>query len=261
MSSNSLKRPVSALHEILDWSRQRPDWQRDALRRIVTNGAIEISDQSELERLCRAPHDVDIASAPALRPQPLSESHLPPGPGSEAAVTLVSIGNLQQVNRLPSDQTLAFGPSPGLSVVFGDNGSGKSGFARVIKKACRTRGSPPMIHPNAFGPTAPGPASGWSIHLWRQQRSRDRRLGERIYACCRACEYLRVRRRDSEELFRGRRSRDIHPAWPRHLAKAVQGVRCDSRFIRARDRSNPRRYCRHHQKLEMHRHDAGRQVA
>jgi hypothetical protein len=72
---------------------------------------------------------------------------------------LVSIGNLRNVNRIPSDQTLPFGQAPGLTVVYGDNGSGKSGYARVIKKACRSRGAPPTIRPNAFAPSPAGPAT------------------------------------------------------------------------------------------------------
>ena len=65
----------------------------------------------------------------------------------------------RNVNRIPSDQTLPFGQAPGLTVVYGDNGSGKSGYARVIKKACRSRGAPPTIRPNAFAPSPAGPAT------------------------------------------------------------------------------------------------------
>jgi energy-coupling factor transporter ATP-binding protein EcfA2 len=74
-------------------------------------------------------------------------------------VTLVSVGNLRHVNRIPSDQTLTFGQAPGLTVVYGDNGAGKSGYARVIKKACRSRGAPPTIRPDAFAPSPAGPAT------------------------------------------------------------------------------------------------------
>jgi energy-coupling factor transporter ATP-binding protein EcfA2 len=140
------------LHEILKWSADRPDWQRDALRRIVTKDALEAGDLVELDRLCRAKHGADKSAEPATASSPLAATHLPPSPGAAASVTLISIGSLQHVNRLPSDQVLSFGGSPGLTVVYGENGSGKSGYARVIKKACRTRGTPPPIKPNAFAP-------------------------------------------------------------------------------------------------------------
>lgn len=158
----SLKTPstaVSALHEILKWSVNRPDWQRDALRRIVVKGVIDEKDLDDFIRLCRAKYKADTSTEPAVSVEPLAESHLPPGPGTEESVTLVSISNLQQVNRLLSDQIITFGAAPGLTVIYGDNGSGKSGYARVIKKACRARGASPIIHPNAFATTPTGVAS------------------------------------------------------------------------------------------------------
>ncbi len=153
---------ISALHEILKWSSDRPAWQRDALRRIIALDELAELDMVELDRLCRAAHGADQSTDAAVAPQPLAASHLPPAPGSAASVTLISIGSLQHVNRLPSNQLLSFGTGSGLTVVYGDNGSGKSGYARVIKKACRTRGLPPPIKPNAFAP-APKDAASASI--------------------------------------------------------------------------------------------------
>ncbi len=95
-----------------------------------------------------------------MRAVPLDSSHLRPGPEAGASVSLVSIGQLRLVNRIPQDQTLTFGPSPGLTVVYGDNGTGKSGYARVIKKACRSRGAAPVIRPDAYGSSPRGAATG-----------------------------------------------------------------------------------------------------
>ena len=47
----------------------------------------------------------------------------------------------------------------GLTVIYGDNGSGKSGYSRVLKRACRARDQSEPILPNANFPTAQaGPA-------------------------------------------------------------------------------------------------------
>ena len=161
----SKSKPGSALHEILAWASTRPDWQRDALRRIVVNGGIEEADLKDLERICRAKHNADTNNSPQVALKPLDKAHLPPTPGASESVSLVSIGELKHVNRLPSDQVVPFGPAPGLTVVYGDNGSGKSGYARVIKKACRARGVPPIIRANAFAPPATGKAS--SVIIFR----------------------------------------------------------------------------------------------
>lgn len=159
MATTTRSTPVSALHEILTWSVNRPAWQRDALRRIIAQDELTAADVKELDRLCRSAHKADISTDPPIIAEPLTKAHLPPAPGAESSVTLISIGNLQRVNRLPSDQVLTFGDAPGLTVIYGDNGSGKSGYARVIKKACRTRGTPSPIRPNAFAPRTSQPAS------------------------------------------------------------------------------------------------------
>ena len=37
------------MQDILDWSKSRPAWQRDALRRIIINGELGETDFAELE--------------------------------------------------------------------------------------------------------------------------------------------------------------------------------------------------------------------
>lgn len=185
MSSKPNVMPASALHEILAWSDARPDWQRDALRRIVVKGGIDETDLKELERICRSKYKADTSNEPAIAVESLAKAHLPPTSGAAESVSLVSIGELKHVNRLPSDQVIPFGAAPGLTVIYGDNGSGKSGYARVIKKACRARGAPPIIRANAFAPAVAGKASavivfrvgGMNVPVtWTDGVSSDQRL-------------------------------------------------------------------------------------
>jgi wobble nucleotide-excising tRNase len=64
---------------------------------------------------------------------------------------------LKNVNAIPDGSILKFGHQ-GLTVVYGENGSGKSGYARVLKRACSARDTKESLLPNAFGDDA-GPAS------------------------------------------------------------------------------------------------------
>lgn len=145
----------SPLHEILSWSSNRPEWQRDALRRIVEKGEVDDADIVELERISRAKIKADAVKPAPMAFVPLSAAHLPPAPGAAQSVSLLSIGDLQNVNRLLPGAVLPFGDGTGLTIVYGENGAGKSSYARVIKKACRARGAPPNIFPNAFVPVVP----------------------------------------------------------------------------------------------------------
>lgn len=58
--------------------------------------------------------------------------------GSRPPVRLVSVGEVERVNRLAPNQSLTFGDS-GVTVIYGHNGSGKSGYARLIRQMVRTR--------------------------------------------------------------------------------------------------------------------------
>jgi recombinational DNA repair ATPase RecF len=56
------------------------------------------------------------------------------------------------VNALAEDQTLKFAPK--LTVVYGDNAAGKTGYIRILKSACRARG-PEQILGNVVSGSAP----------------------------------------------------------------------------------------------------------
>ena len=124
---------MSVLQEILTWSYERPLWQRDALRRLSIQGELDESGVRELTEICKGSHGL----AEAHEAVPLDKQHVPDrlaGP----PVSLTSIYHHRGVNALAEEQTLNF--SPGLTVVYGDNGAGKSGYIRILKSACHARG-------------------------------------------------------------------------------------------------------------------------
>jgi hypothetical protein len=57
---------------------------------------------------------------------------------SGSPLQIKSIRNVKNVNRLVPAAALQFAPN-GLTIVYGRNGSGKSGFVRIFRTACRTR--------------------------------------------------------------------------------------------------------------------------
>ena len=125
---------VNVLQEILTWSSNRPTWQRDALRRLLLNGELSDDDVSALAQICKGDHGL----AEKAEVKPLGKEHVPGGQTRAAAVSLVSIFHHKGVNALAEDQTLKF--SPGLTIIYGDNGAGKTGYIRILKQACRARG-------------------------------------------------------------------------------------------------------------------------
>jgi energy-coupling factor transporter ATP-binding protein EcfA2 len=152
--SKPLVAQKSVLEAILEWSSDRPSWQRDALRRIVGKGRLEDNDFKELVQLCKAGRGADVGDLKAI---PLEKAHLPANPGQGAGVTLISVGDVSGANSLAPGQTLAF-ESSGLTVIYGDNGAGKSGYARILKRACRARFAG-KIEANVYDDQAPKTAS------------------------------------------------------------------------------------------------------
>jgi hypothetical protein len=121
------------LLEILTWSTLQPLWQQDALRRLFVTGEIGPDDLGELTEICTARYG--LATAKAI---PLDDQHLPIVEAeSGAAVSLTQLVHHNGVNALAAGQSVSFGPR--LTVVYGENGAGKSGYSRILKTACRSR--------------------------------------------------------------------------------------------------------------------------
>lgn len=139
---------MNVLEEILKWSQERPLWQRDALRRLVQNGELSDDDLRALTEICKSAHGL----AEEQDVVPLAHEHVPEMGAGAPPVSLISIFHHHGVNALAQDQTLKFGPK--LTVVYGDNAAGKTGYIRILKSACRARGREKILG-NVVSGTAP----------------------------------------------------------------------------------------------------------
>lgn len=138
---------MTVLQEILGWSKDRPTWQRDALRRLVIQGELSVGDVAELTEISKSAHGLADVSESA----PLDAANLPNTGVSPGAVTLASIFHHRGVNALAEGQSLKFGPQ--LTLVYGDNGAGKTGYIRILKSACRARGQERILSNVVSGAT------------------------------------------------------------------------------------------------------------
>lgn len=118
---------AQAMADILLWSSECCSWQRDALRRLCI-GSLGNDDIDELLQICK---DNSMSVIP------FSSEHIK---ASTAATTvnLRALCELENINALAKGERLTFEKS-GVTVVYGDNGAGKSGYIRVLKKVCRAR--------------------------------------------------------------------------------------------------------------------------
>lgn len=115
----------------------------------MTQGEVEDTDITELAQFCKASHGL----ADKAKVEPLAASHLRLGGAASSPVSLISLTHHSGVNALAPDQTIHFGEK--LTVVYGANAAGKSGYTRILKRACRARGAEEILG-NVVSGTAPG---------------------------------------------------------------------------------------------------------
>jgi energy-coupling factor transporter ATP-binding protein EcfA2 len=163
---------MKVLQEIIAWSADRPTWQRDALRRLFLAGELSGDDIQALTEICKGDHG--LVEKPEA--QPLATVHAPTGEGTTAAVSLVSIFHHQGVNALAEDQTLKF--DPGLTIVYGDNGAGKTGYIRILKQACRARGPEAILGNVIAGGAPPRPTVNIKFKVGDETTPREWNAGD-----------------------------------------------------------------------------------
>lgn len=110
--------------------------------------------------------------------------------GAAADVELLcSIGPLDHIDRLTNGQELKFALD-GLTLIFGENGSGKSGYARAARRLCTSR-IPGTLQGNVFAEGEASPIVTFKVrtgdaepvsHQWAE--------GSALPDCCREMSFL-----------------------------------------------------------------------
>ncbi|MCF6362228.1 MAG: AAA family ATPase [Gammaproteobacteria bacterium] len=156
---------MGLLQDILKWTETLPEWQSDAVRRLLQHeeGCAE-QDYVELYLLLKEANGFQVQDG--LSAVPLGAVHIPAVHKPGETVVLKAMRELTNVNRIAQDQVLSFAEK-GITIVYGGNGSGKSGYARVMKRACRARDQLEEVHPNANDPSAMGniPAAKFDVDI------------------------------------------------------------------------------------------------
>lgn len=123
------------------WGRTLKPWQRALLHRAVQHTSISDADiAAGYESYLVANGLAAAASAPLAAAPPFVARS-----SSSTSVPLVldRVDNMQGVNAIPDGTALSF--AAGLTVIYGRNGAGKTGFARVIANSCFSRHKPNIL--------------------------------------------------------------------------------------------------------------------
>jgi hypothetical protein len=140
MSDTPAQTPRGGVQILIDWANQQDHW----VRAIV-------SDVIAIRRELPGP-SIDVAYEMLLAEKALSEDVAPNVPVLSAGVAtaeaaeelrLVRLAQLTGVNALASGQEIAFNPK--LTVLFGENAAGKTGYVRVLKRVASVRSAQPIL--------------------------------------------------------------------------------------------------------------------
>lgn len=115
-----------------------------------------MADLENLYALAKA--EAGIPDPDGRVPKKLQDAEVASPPNPTRLVQLVGIKELANVNALANGGSLPI-TLKGLTIIYGENGAGKSGYSRVFKHACRARDRREPILPNAhLDPTEVGVA-------------------------------------------------------------------------------------------------------
>jgi ABC-type lipoprotein export system ATPase subunit len=137
---------MTILQEIHAWSKDIALWQQDAIARLYTDRSLTDTDLDDLYALAKA--EAGIPDPAGRTSKKIHDMHFASPPDPARLVQLAAIKDVANVNALANGCRLPIALT-GLTVVYGENGAGKSGYSRVFKHACRARDRREPILPNA----------------------------------------------------------------------------------------------------------------
>lgn len=121
---------MSLAEDLVAWADSQPSWKKGALARFCRNKVFTDEEIAELvEQLIAG--TVPTASNIAV-------DDIPGASRSGDQVVLNSVYEISGINALLRGQILAFSES-GLTIIYGNNASGKSGYARLLREAVTAR--------------------------------------------------------------------------------------------------------------------------
>ena len=142
---------TNAKKEIIDflweWAEPKGDWAKLLIDKIVkTEAVLPAIDRGEIfDRFIDSLRPVKKL-APISIIKPIFKS-------TKKTVKLLALSNITGVNRLAKNQKMSFGDN--LTVVYGENGIGKTGYGRILKSLGFSYDPQNNIHHNIWGTNEP----------------------------------------------------------------------------------------------------------
>ena len=133
------------LDEIEAYFADQPEWQQRGYGALRSGQVTSDTLVGELTALC-----ITDASTQPTKSKKTPQTFAKDTPADAVPVLrLLGIENVQHINRLAAQQTLKLA-ADGLTVVYGDNGAGKTGYGRIVRQVCQARGEMPLLRSSVY---------------------------------------------------------------------------------------------------------------
>lgn len=112
--------------DMIKWLAEMPTWIKDAVLTFYDKGKFEQDDIMRFADECIEDVENKKRGITIGEIAFLNQTH-------SNSLSISSIGEIKGVNALSSGKTLSF-QNEGITVIYGENGAGKSGYIRILKK-------------------------------------------------------------------------------------------------------------------------------
>ena len=109
---------------ILDWLKSLKGWQTELAYRLLAKSNLEDADIDNILSMLKDGIPFEDKNFPNLGMSI-----------NRQTITLLSIDSIENIEQLSPRNPLKFAEN-GITVIYGNNGTGKSGYTRILKKLC-----------------------------------------------------------------------------------------------------------------------------
>ena len=159
---------VSGLTLLIEWAKHRDGWIRKLVADVIAARS-ELSDQGIADIFELFLREKELAKGELPHVEKLLASQV--SASAPQTMQLVCLKHIENVNALASDQEIEFHPR--LTVCFGENASGKTGYVRVLKRAAAVRTSQPVLPNIRTGMAGPAPRVTIKIKIGDEEQTID----------------------------------------------------------------------------------------
>lgn len=158
---------------VIDWVNAdgKPLWWRSAIKLILEHGTLSEQQKIDLYEIAKTEYLIN-PSDPFFSSKTLPVSDIGYTVENDP-IRLLGISNVSNVASLVQNHNLAFEPESNLIIVYGNNGSGKSSYAKILKNACLTRGGAPDVISNVYANNVGIPSSDINIQVGNNASQTD----------------------------------------------------------------------------------------